>query len=282
MFLNKLDRPGASFSSSLQSLLSNRLHPKPMPLALPIASFDPQDYARAEPGVEGLVDLVNWEVWRWDGAEVPTRHQLPRSLEELSKLPYLAPSHPIIPHLIPARTALLETLSLFSEHLMEKLLDLPSDPSAYLSVSSSDIMPELRAATLRNDILPVLCGSAFKHIGTELVMNYIGELLPSPVDVAAKVPSPKEPLRMLAWKVGWDKRKGWMTFVRVYSGRCPSGIKIQYCLFESGTRQERFVVSLQSSIQREINVKGSQRFFCYMRQRQKRSIRCHLVQSVSF
>lgn len=101
---------------------------------------------------------------------------------------------------------------------MDKLLDLPSNPSAYLSIEPSEIIPDLRAATLRSDILPVVCGSAFKHVGTELLMNYIGELFPSPVDVAGEVPSSKEPLRMLAWKVGWDKRKGWMTFVRVYSG----------------------------------------------------------------
>lgn len=218
MFLNKLDRPGASFNSSLQSLLSHRLHPKPMPLTLPIASFDPEDYTRAEPGVQGLVDLVNWEMWKWGGSETPSRYLLPKSLEDLSKLEYLPSSHPIIPHLLPARTALLENLSMFSEELMDKLLDLPSNPSAYLSIEPSEIIPDLRAATLRSDILPVVCGSAFKHVGTELLMNYIGELFPSPVDVAGEVPSSKEPLRMLAWKVGWDKRKGWMTFVRVYSG----------------------------------------------------------------
>ncbi len=77
----------------------------------------------------------------------------------------------------------------------------------------------MRAATLRNDILPVLCGSAFKHVDTELLMDYVGALLPSPVDVIEKVPSAKAPLRVLAWKVSWDKRKGWMTFVRVYSGK---------------------------------------------------------------
>ncbi|KAI0081713.1 P-loop containing nucleoside triphosphate hydrolase protein [Panus rudis PR-1116 ss-1] len=218
MFLNKLDRPGASFRNSLLSLLNNRLHPKPMALTLPIASFDSEDYARAEPGIQGLVDLVNWEIWKWDESGSSSRHALPRNVDQLEKTGILPASHPLIPLLAPARTALLEKLSMFSEELMENLLSLPSDPSAYLTVEPSAIMPHLRAATLKNEILPVLCGSAFKHIGTELVMNYVGELLPSPVDIAGNVPARNAPLRMLAWKVGWDKRKGWMTFVRIYSG----------------------------------------------------------------
>ncbi|KAI0939201.1 hypothetical protein AcV5_000685 [Taiwanofungus camphoratus] len=219
VFLNKLDRAGASFSSSISSLLSSRLHPRPMVLVLPIASFEPQDYTRAEPGVQGLVDLVQWELWKWDEHGESSQHPLPRSLSDLGRTGLISPSHPIIPHLLPARTALLENLSMFSENLMETLLRLPSDPSSYLSVTPSDILPHLRAATLRNDILPVLCGSAFRHIGTELVMNYVGELLPSPADVVDAVPTFTAPLRMLAWKVSWDKRKGWMTFVRVYSGK---------------------------------------------------------------
>ncbi|GBE79678.1 P-loop containing nucleoside triphosphate hydrolase protein [Sparassis latifolia] len=219
VFLNKLDRAGASFSSSLLSLLSNRLHPKPMALVLPIASFNPDDYARGEPGIQGLVDLVEWEVWKWNEDGESSRYPLPSNAEDLKRTNIIPLSHPILPHLIPARTALLENLSMFSEDLMEALLSLPTDdPSPYLGISASTIMPHLRAATIRNDILPVVCGSAFKHVGTELVMNYVGELFPSPRDVVDRVPVPNAPLRMLAWKVGWDKRKGWMTFVRVYSG----------------------------------------------------------------
>lgn len=189
-----------------------------MTLVLPIASFDPQDYTRAEPGVRGLVDLVNWEVWKWNEDGEASRHLLPRSAEELSDTGIFPVSHPVVSHLIPARTALLENLSMFSEELMNTLLDLPQDPSSYLSIPAKAIMPHLRTATLKNDILPVLCGSAFHHIGTDLVLNFAGELLPSPVDVVESLPARNAPLRMLAWKVGWDKRKGWMTFVRVYSG----------------------------------------------------------------
>jgi elongation factor G len=218
MFLNKLDRPGASFRNSLKSILAHRLHPNPMALTLPIASFDAENYTHAEPGVEGLVDLVKWEVWKWNDDGESTRHPLPTSTEDLKNASILAPTHPILPHLVPARTALLENLSMHSEELMERLLDLPSGPSSYLSVPPSNILPHLRAATLQKDILPVLCGSAMKNIGTELVLDYVGELLADPLSVTSEPNPEKAPLRMLAWKVGWDKRKGWMTFVRVYSG----------------------------------------------------------------
>ncbi|KAH9938213.1 P-loop containing nucleoside triphosphate hydrolase protein [Fomitopsis serialis] len=227
MFLNKLDRVGASFSQSFTSLLTNRLHERPVALALPIASFDPQDYAQAEPGIQGLVDLVKWELWRWNEDGESTRLALPHSIEELEQ-----------GAILPPRILLLENISMFSDELMETLLGLPSDPSAYLTVPPSKIMQHLRAATLRSDILPVLCGSAFKHIGTELVMDYIGELFPSPVDVAEAVPSANAPLRMLAWKVAWDKRKGWMTFVRVYSGTLTKQTVIL-----NATRQQRERVS---------------------------------------
>ncbi|KAF7965622.1 hypothetical protein HWV62_42627 [Athelia sp. TMB] len=224
MFLNKLDRPGASFKSSLVSLLSHRLHPNPVALTLPISSFDPEDYARAEPGIQGLVDLVNWEIWKWEADETePTRHPLPRDVDGLSQMEVLPANHPILPHLVPARTALLENLSMFSEELMEQLLELPSGPSSYLTLETPAIMPHLRAASLRKDILPVLCGAAMKNIGTELVMDYVGELLASPLDVKHEVQSADSPLRLLAWKVAWDKKKGWMTYVRVYSGTLKRG-----------------------------------------------------------
>lgn len=218
VFLNKLDRPGASFRNSIRSLLSHRLHPKPIAFTLPIASFDPSNYKTAEPGIEGLVDLVKWEVWKWNDERESVRTPLPREADELAGCGILPASHPLLAHLVAARTELLESLSMFSEQLMESLLSLPSSPSAYLTVDATGILPEVRAMTLRKEILPVFCGSAIKGIGTDILLDYVGELLASPVDVPHDKQSPKSPVRLLAWKVGWDKRKGWMTFVRVYSG----------------------------------------------------------------
>ncbi|KAG5648960.1 hypothetical protein DXG03_000309 [Asterophora parasitica] len=190
-----------------------------MALVLPIASFDPRHYAAAEPGIQGLVDLVKWQVWKWDEDGTATCHPLPKDDETFSSFDLLPQNHPIIHHLIPARTQLLENLSMFSEELMEELLSLPSSSTAYLNVDRSRILPRLRQATLQNEILPVLGGSAMKNIGTDLVMDYVGELLASPLDVPHDPQSANSPVRLLAWKVTWDKKRGWMTFVRVYSGK---------------------------------------------------------------
>jgi len=190
----------------------------PVALTLPVASFDPRDYSRGEPGIRGIVDLVKWELWRWSSDGSLSRHSLATSEEEISKSQLLPPHHPLVPHLIPARTALLEGLAMFSNEFMEHLLELPTHPSAYLSITAPTILPLLRSATLKSDILPVLCGSAVKHIGTEIIMDYAGELLASPLDVSPEVDISQNPVRLLAWKVTWDKKRGWMTFVRVYAG----------------------------------------------------------------
>lgn len=219
VFLNKLDRPGASFSSSLTSLLLHRLHHNPMAITLPIASFDPTHYNTGENGIEGLVDLVKWELWKYDEEGNGTSYPIPRNTDDLKTFEHLPDTHPVNQHLVSARTQMLENLSMSSDELMEQLLDLPSDASSYLSLESSTIMPHLRQASLDGKILPVLCGSAMKHIGSNLVLDYIGELLASPLDIALQKQEKMEHLQMLAWKVVWDDKKGWMTFVRVYSGR---------------------------------------------------------------
>lgn len=180
--------------------------------------MNPENYSRAEPGVEGLVDLVKWELWRWaeDGSYTCNPLPLVKDSSELGEV--FQTDHPIIPHLVPARTALLENLAMLSEELMDRLLDFPSNPYSYLQVGSTEIIAHLRKANLANQVLPVLCGSAVKGIGTELVMDYAGHLLASPLDVRLSTESPDAPVRLLAWKVTWDKRRGWMTFIRVYSG----------------------------------------------------------------
>jgi elongation factor G len=225
LFLNKMDRPGASFRASMQSILNYKLHPRPLAITLPVASFDPSAYTSAEPGIEGVVDLVKWELWKWEGPSESndvgmnfTVHKLPTSSKDLEKSALFADGHPLARELVPARRAMLDNLSMHSEQLMDVLLDLP-DPSAYASVASEHIIPALRSAVLMKEVLPILCGSAMKHIGTDLVLNYTGLLLASPLDVpGAKALQSSHEVQMLAWKVAWDKRRGWMTFVRIYSG----------------------------------------------------------------
>ncbi|KAJ7904627.1 P-loop containing nucleoside triphosphate hydrolase protein [Mycena olivaceomarginata] len=189
MFLNKLDRPGASFGASLTREST------------------------------GSSILSIGKVWKWDSDGQYARHRLPTHWADLHSLDFIPSTHPIVQHLAPARIQLLDNLSMFSEDLMETLLGLPVGSQAYLAFDNKVLMGYLREATLRNDILPVLCGAAMKHIGTDLVLDYVGALLASPLDIDHEPKRENAPLRLLAWKVTWDKRLGWMTFVRVYSGK---------------------------------------------------------------
>ena len=129
LFLNKMDRVGASFRSSMQSILNFKLHPNPMPITLPVASFDVNAYSTAEPGIEGIVDLVRWEVWKWDASKRDSNGDmsvsvlpLPDTVEGLEQSNIFPSNHPLVKELVPARTAFLENLSMFSEELMDEVL----------------------------------------------------------------------------------------------------------------------------------------------------------------
>ncbi|KAG6336853.1 hypothetical protein ID866_2249 [Astraeus odoratus] len=152
IFMNKLDRPGASFRASMLSLITHGLHSNPLAITLPVASFKPDDYARAEPGIVGLVDLVGWQLWKWTADKEHSIHPLPQSSDPAELEKVLPSGHPLIPHLIPARTALLENLAMFSDELMEQLLAFPSE-SSYLQVQQQEVLRHLRKATLENRTL---------------------------------------------------------------------------------------------------------------------------------
>lgn len=223
VFINKLDRAGASLHDSITSILSHRLHPKPLLLSVPIASFNASIYKRGEPGIEGLVDLIKWQVWRWDtGSGSSSCLPLPIDEKNIGDVANFSENHPVVPFLRQARSQLIDSISELSPEMLDEFLSLEAkDP--YIEFPAEKILPHLRELTLSNKVLPVLCGSAVKHIGTDLLMNYIGELAASPVDIKAdSVFDESGPLQVLAWKVGWDKQKGWLTYVRVYSGTISS------------------------------------------------------------
>jgi elongation factor G len=221
IFLNKLDRPGASLRDSLKAIVSNGLHHHPTLLTIPVASFDDSYYRSGEPGIAGLVDLVNWNVWIWDGDGKSVVKGLPHSLEAFESREIFPTSHPLIPEIFKAREALIDALSLHSADFMDHFLSLPSSPSPYFSVPSTSVQSALRELSLKKAVLPVVCGAALRHIGTEILLNFVGDLLASPVDDQGMTlePSHGGGAQVLAWKVGWDKQRGWMTFVRVYAGR---------------------------------------------------------------
>jgi elongation factor G len=244
IFLNKLDRPGASLRESLKSIVSSGLHHYPMLLTIPVASFDDSRYRSGEPGIAGLVDLVNWNVWRWDSDGKSVVKELPNSQEAFESPEILSRSHPLIPEIFKAREALVDGLSVHSAEFMDHFLSLPSSPSPYVSVSSTIVISALRELSLRKAVLPVVCGAALRHIGTGIVLNFVGDLLASPADVQKMAVEPLNGggAQVLAWKVGWDKQRGWMTFVRVYSGTY-FGIYAQYMRGELICNTHRDIIS---------------------------------------
>lgn len=284
LFVNKLDRPGASLPHSILST-SNRLHPLPLLLTLPITSFDSANGKGGEPGIVGLVDIIGGRVWRWEGPRGAEVRSEARVFDEFTAegetfaydtpLPstspplVLPPDHPIRQEAITARTALIETLSTHHLPLLEEFfaIEPASDIPAHLLVPPSSIRAAIRSLTKEGLALPVICGSAFKSMGTELVLDAIIDYLPGPGEVGPALvvggpdPEPSAPTGKggrkkaapgwkgktkgnktqiaaaevekampiviedkrcvaLAFKVVWDDQRGWMTFVRVYSGKC--------------------------------------------------------------
>jgi elongation factor G len=165
------------------------------------------------------VDLVKWQAFKWDTSD-NSSIAVDASVQTGPPEDLLVPNHPLLPALTQARTDLLDLLSIHSPELMDEFLALDA-PDPYLAFPAEKIIPRLRELTARKEILPVFCGAALHHIGTKHLMDYVGELLASPIDVGeqSQVPNKRGFVNILAWKVGWDKQKGWMTFVRVYAGK---------------------------------------------------------------
>lgn len=205
-FVNKMDRMGANFRRVVEQI-SKRLNSVPVATQLPIG---------AEDNFTGVVCLIRMKAINWDEASKGMKFEL---------------------HDIPAemkadceawRSKMVEAAAEASEDLMEK----------YLSggeLSAEEIRKGLRMRTLANEIVPVLCGSAFKNKGVQAVLDAVIEYLPSPVDVPAVMghaedgseilrrPADDEPVSALVFKIATDPYVGTLSYIRVYSGVIQSG-----------------------------------------------------------
>ncbi len=206
-FVNKMDRPGANFLRVVEQVKS-RLGSNPVPVQLPIG---------AEENFEGIVDLVKMKAVYWDEESKGIKFELRD-----------------IPGNMAADCAkwhehMVEAAAEADEALMEKYLE-------GHDLSEEDIKRGLRARTLRNEIVPMFCGSAFKNKGVQAVLDGIIEYMPSPVDVPAingvledgethaeRHPRDEEPFSALAFKIATDPYVGTLTYLRVYSGTLTSG-----------------------------------------------------------
>ncbi|MEQ8715103.1 MAG: elongation factor G [Cyclobacteriaceae bacterium] len=207
-FVNKMDRAGADFLNVCKQV-KEMLGTKAVPLQLPIG---------AEEKFRGVVDLVlnKAMVWNEDDMgmtfqEIPIPEDMVDEVEEY-------------------RQNLLESVADYDETLLEKYFE---DPE---SITRDEIIAALRSATIDLAFVPMTCGSAFKNKGVQAMLDYVMELLPSPLDrdnivgtnpdteePTSRKPSPSDPFAALAFKIATDPFVGRLCFVRSYSGMLESG-----------------------------------------------------------
>ncbi|GGG85140.1 elongation factor G [Parapedobacter pyrenivorans] len=223
-FVNKMDRSGADFLKVVKQV-KEMLGSEAVPLQLPIGSED---------NFKGVVDLINNRgiVWNEEDkgmtfTEVPIPDDM---LDEVAEW----------------REKLLESVAGYDESLMEKFFD---DPN---SITEREVLDALRKAVLDNSIVPMVCGSSFKNKGVQTMLDFVMELLPSPVDqegikgtdprTEAEVlrkPDVKEPFSALAFKIATDPFVGRLCFIRVYSGNLEAGSYVYNTRADSKERISR-------------------------------------------
>lgn len=205
-FVNKMDRIGANFMRVYEQMRA-RLKAHPVPIQLPIG---------AEDKFLGIVDLVKMKAIFWDEKSQGTRYEekeIPAELADEAK---------------EWREKMVESAAESSEELMNKYIE-----SGDLTIG--EIKQGLRARTLSNEIVPMLCGSAFKNKGVQAMLDAVIEYLPAPVDIPdvtgtaengdaiTRKASDEEAFSGLAFKIATDPYVGQLIFFRVYSGVVSSG-----------------------------------------------------------
>src|SRR3989440_4219602 len=205
-FINKMDRQGADFVKSYGHI-KTRLKGNPVPIQIPIG---------AEEKFEGVIDLVRMKAIYWDDASQGMKYEMrdiPANLLGEAK---------------EWREKMVEMAAEANDELMHKYLE-------GHNLSNDDIKKGLRIRTIKNEIVPMLCGSAFKNKGVQAMLDAVIDYLPAPVDIPpvkgqdedgkpnARKPGDEEPFSALAFKIMTDPYVGQLTFFRVYSGVLNSG-----------------------------------------------------------
>jgi elongation factor G len=206
-FVNKMDRVGADFGRVVE-MIRDRLGANAVPVQVPLG---------AEESFRGVVDLVEGRAITW-------------SAEDLGATPIAGPvPQEVRPAVQAARERMLEAAAEFDDELMTRYLEGGEAPP-------DAIRKALRAGTLEQKLVPVLCGAAFKNKGVQPLLDAIVDYLPSPLDVPAvtgvdpKTGEPRtrraddnEPFAALVFKLMSDKHVGHLTYIRVYSGCAKTG-----------------------------------------------------------
>jgi elongation factor G len=205
-FVNKMDRTGANFFK-VYDQMRERLKANPIPIQIPIG---------AEEHFKGVVDLVKMKAIVWDEENQGTKFQ------------YLDIPDDLIASAKEWREKMLEAAAEANEELMNKYLE-EGD------LSEAEIKQALRQRTIASEIVPMLCGSAFKNKGVQAMLDAVIDYMPAPTDIkpvtgileneaeGQRKPSDAEPFAALAFKIMTDPYVGQLTFFRVYSGVLKSG-----------------------------------------------------------
>ena len=226
VFVNKMDKLGADFLYSVNTI-HERLQANAQPIQLPIGSED--DF-------EGIIDLVemNAEVYTSDDGREYEEREIPEEYRELAEKWH---------------TNLIESIADVNEDIMEKYLEGEE-------ISKEELKTAIRTATTNVDFFPVMCGSAFKNKGVQLMLDAVIDYLPAPTDVPPiqghAFDNPEEvievranddaPFSALAFKVMTDPFVGRLTFFRVYSGTVQSGSYIQNATKDKRERLGRILM----------------------------------------
>ncbi|WP_113906997.1 elongation factor G [Aliidiomarina celeris] len=234
VFVNKMDRMGADFMNVVKQM-KTRLAAVPVPLQIPIG---------AEEDFKGVVDLVKMKAINWnedDQGMTFTYEPIPEDLQDEAE---------------ELHAELVEAAAEANEEYMNKYLE---DGE----LTEEEIKLGLRQRTLNNEIVPVLCGSAFKNKGVQAVLDAVIEYLPSPTEVkdirgvlengeeTTCASSDDEPFAALAFKIATDPFVGTLTFFRVYSGVVNAGESVYNAVKQ---KKERFgrIVQMHANDRQEL------------------------------
>ena len=206
VFVNKMDRAGADFLMVVEQM-KDRLGANPIPIQLPIG---------AEENFKGVIDLVKMQAIRWSEDDLGATFSYEDVPEDMLAI------------VEEWRENLVEAAAEANDDLTEKYLETGG-------LSEAEIMQGIRERTLASEIVPTLCGSAFKNKGVQAVLDAVIDYMPSPTEVKAIegvledgtpttcIADDDEPFAALAFKIATDPFVGTLTFFRVYSGTLNSG-----------------------------------------------------------
>jgi len=220
-FVNKMDRPGADFSEVVSQLRS-RLSTNPVPIHLPIGNED---------AFHGVVDLIAMKALVWEDENKGAQYSIvdiPADLElQAAEM----------------REQMIEAIANYDDGIATKYLE------GEKNFTQEELRAALRKGTIALELVPVICGSAFKNKGVQTLLDAVIDYLPSPLDIPAVVginpkteleeerpADDKAPFSGLVFKIMADKHVGSLSFVRIYSGHVKSGT---YALNSTKKNRER-------------------------------------------